>query len=121
MTVTLNPVEFRNHHEGRWLEIAWPDGVISMLPHRLLREACRCAQCLAAQRSGSAIVTAPGIRLDLVEPYGANVLRLGFDDGHSRGLYPFALLRELPARPGKSAEGQQENVLANPSSNSGLR
>jgi DUF971 family protein len=121
MAATLSPLEVRNHHAGRWLEITWSDGVVSVLPHRLLREACRCAQCVAAQRSGSPVAACPGIRLDQVEPYGANVLRLVFDDGHSRGLYPFAMLRELPAGRGGPAAVQQENVLANPSSSSGLR
>jgi DUF971 family protein len=54
----------------------------------------------------------------MIEPYGPGMLRFGFDDGHSRGLYPFEYLRELPSG---SRAVQQENVLANPSSNSGLR
>ncbi len=121
MAGAFDPVEIRNHPQGRWLEITWSDGVISVLPHRLLREACRCAQCQAERRSGSLMAAGQGIMLDLVEPYGANVLRLGFDDGHSRGLYPFTFLRELPARRSAPAADQQENVLANPSSSSGLR
>lgn len=121
MAGTVYPLELRNHREHRWLEITWSDGVIAVLPHRLLREACRCAHCQAAARKGNAVSIGPGIRLDLVEPYGANTLRLGFDDGHSRGLYPFTFLRELPAGRRAPAAVQQENVLANPSSSSGLR
>lgn len=112
----IHPVELRNHRKTRWLEIAWSDGVTAVVPHRVLREACRCAHCLAAMRSGKAVHAEPGICLDAVEPYGSNALRMVFDDGHGRGLYPFSYLRELPA-----AGVQQENVLANPSSSSGLR
>lgn len=112
------PVELRNHPAGRWLEVLWSDGVTAVLPHRLLREACRCAFCRAAQRKGQA-PSASGVSLDRVEPYGANVLRLVFDDGHDRGLYPFDYLRELPA--GGSSGDQQEKLLAKPSSSSGLR
>lgn len=121
MVGTVIPLEIHNNSTERRLEITWGDGVTSVLPHRLLREACRCAGCVAAQRAGNPIAASQEIRLDFVGPYGANVLRLGFDDGHSRGLYPFTYLRELPAACDVVAPGQQENVLANPSSSSGLR
>lgn len=121
MTVELRPLEIRNHRDGRWLEIAWSDGVTAVMPHRLLREACRCAHCLAAKKAGQMIRAEAGICLDVVEPYGPNALRLSFDDGHSRGLYPFAYLRELPAGSRPVASLQQEKELANPSSSSGLR
>ena len=121
MRADLRPLELRNHHDERWLEISWSDGVIAVIPHRLLREACRCAHCLAATRAGASERIAAGIRLDLIEPYGPGTLRLGFDDGHSRGLYPFEYLRELPSGSRIAAGCQQENVLAKPSSSSGLR
>jgi DUF971 family protein len=111
----------RNHREDRWLEVSWSDGVTAVLPHRLLREACRCAHCLASARSGEGIRAASGIRLDAVDPYGTNTLRLSFDDGHARGLYPFEYLRELAVSSRPVGVVQQENELANPSSSSGLR
>ena len=94
-TPELRPLELRNHQEGRWLEVVWSDGVTAVLPHRLLREACRCAHCLSAIRSGTAEAVAAKICLELIEPYGPGALRLGFDDGHSRGLYPFEYLRGM--------------------------
>jgi DUF971 family protein len=121
MRADVRPLEIRNHRDDRWLEIAWSDGVTAVVPHRLLREACRCALCLAAIRSGQSLRAEVGIRLNSVEPYGPNALRLCFDDGHSRGLYPFAYLRELPAGTRPVGSDQQENVLANPSNSSGLR
>lgn len=121
MAAAVHPLEVRNHREDRWLEIAWSDGVIAVLPHRLLREACRCAHCRVAAREGRDVRAMAGIRLETVEPYGTNTLRLSFDDGHERGLYPFEYLRELPVC-GRAAPGdQQEKELANPSSSSGLR
>jgi DUF971 family protein len=121
MASAARPLEIRNHLEEGWLEIAWSDGVTAVLPHRLLREACRCAHCQAAARAGEAASIVPGIRLHWVEPYGSNSLRLGFDDGHSRGLYPFSFLRELPAGRRSQAPSQQLKVLANPSSSSAPR
>jgi len=121
MRADVRPLEIRNHLDDCWLEIVWSDGVTAVVPHRLLREACRCAFCLAAIRSGKSLRAEVGIRLNSVEPYGPNALRLSFDDGHSRGLYPFAYLRELPAGTRQVDGDQQENVLANPSNSSGLR
>ena len=120
-TRELRPLELRNHQDDRWLEVVWSDGVTAVLPHRLLREACRCAHCLSAIRSGTVEAVAAKIRLELIEPYGPGALRLGFDDGHSRGLYPFEYLRELPAGIRKTGALQQEKELENPSSSSGLR
>lgn len=121
MAAAVHPLEVRNHREGRWLEITWSDGVIAVLPHRLLREACRCAHCRATVRDGGDVRAAAGIRLEAVEPYGSNTLRLSFDDGHARGLYPFEYLRELPIGSRAATGSQQEKELANPSSSSGLR
>ena len=121
MSAGLRPLELRNHPGDRRLEIVWSDGVIAVLPHQLLREACRCAHCLSALRAGTLLPVAPGTTLDLIEPYGPAALRLGFDDGHSRGLYPFEYLRQLPAVSRPRLSAQQENELANPSSSSGLR
>lgn len=93
--VVAVPLEISNHGAAGVLEIAWTDGMTGRLSHRLLREACRCAQCTAAARLGSAACVAGGIRITTIEPYGNNTLRLGFDDGHQRGLYPFDYLRSL--------------------------
>ena len=98
MNAQPHPLELRNHAEGRWLEIAWSDAVTAVIPHRLLREACRCAACLAAARSGDAVRSDPMVRVDAIEAFGPNALRFVFSDGHDRGLFPFGYLRELPVR-----------------------
>lgn len=116
----LRLLELRNHADGRWLEIEWSDEVIAVIPHRLLREACRCAACLSAARAGHAVTAQPGVRVDSIEAYGSNTLRLIFSDGHDRGLFPFEYLRALPVR-GREGGDQQEKVLAKPSNSSGLR
>ncbi len=98
LTAGLRPLELRNHAAGRWLEIEWSDAVTAVIPHRLLREACRCASCLAATRAGNAMAAPADVRLDSIEAYGPNALRLFFSDGHDRGLFPFEYLRALPVR-----------------------
>jgi DUF971 family protein len=118
----LRPLELRNHTEGCWLEIEWSDAVIAVIPHRLLREACRCAACVAAERAGQAVTAQAGVRVDSIEAYGPNALRLIFSDGHDRGLFPFEYLRALPVRCREGVgKNQQEKELAKPSSSSGLK
>jgi DUF971 family protein len=36
-----------------------------------------------------------GVNLAAAEPVGQYALNLRFSDGHERGIYPWALLREL--------------------------
>lgn len=91
----IRPIEISNHGADGVLEIAWSDGRIGRMAHRLLREACRCAFCTAAARGGTPVCAETAIRITVVEPYGNNTLRLGFDDGHQRGLYPFDYLLSL--------------------------
>lgn len=97
MTALAQPLEVKNNGNDGTLKIAWSDGVTGVMTHRLLRESCRCAHCSADLRRGIPVTAVSSIRITVVEPYGANTLRLGFDDGHQRGLYPFDYLRSLAA------------------------
>lgn len=97
MAAVIQPLEVSNHGAAGVLEIAWSDGLTGRMAHRLLREACRCAHCTAGARGGVPVHAETGIRITAVEPYGNNTLRLSFDDGHQRGLYPFDYLRSLAA------------------------
>jgi DUF971 family protein len=97
-TPEIQALEVSNHRATGMLEIIWSDGTRGVTAHRLLREACRCAQCTAVSRCGTPVIAENGIRITLIEPYGNNALRLGFDDGHGRGLYPFEYLRLLEAQ-----------------------
>lgn len=97
MSVPANPVEIVNHRGEGMLAITWDDGSADRLSHRLLRESCHCAHCAAARRAGGRLQAVPGIRITAIEAYGANTLHISFDDGHHRGLYPFAYLKSLAA------------------------
>lgn len=76
----------------RVLRIVWSDGRRSAIGHRALREACRCASC---RRQGGTVGAAQTVELLEIMPFGPNAVRLRFSDGHERGIYPFAYLREL--------------------------
>jgi DUF971 family protein len=91
----MTPLAVTDHGHSGVLEIEWPDGVVSRLPHSLLRARCRCAACeQARRRSGADPVAEAALRLTHIEPIGEGV-NLVFDDGHGRGIYPWAFLRQL--------------------------
>jgi len=95
LTPEIHPLEVSSQRATGMLKIIWSDGKTGVTAHRLLREACRCAHCAAVARGGAPVRAETGIRITAIEPYGNNTLRLSFDDGHQRGLYPFDYLRSL--------------------------
>lgn len=84
----------RLHNQPGSLRLEWPDGTRQELAHGLLRSQCPCAQCRAARLQGRIAAVQQGVRLLEINPQGYGV-QLLFDDGHGRGIYPWALLREL--------------------------
>jgi DUF971 family protein len=94
----MSPTAITNHERSGVLDISWSDGSISRLRHALLREHCRCAACEQLRRYGPGVAAAPeSLRLVRIEPVGEQALNLGFSDGHDRGIYPWAYLRQLGA------------------------
>jgi DUF971 family protein len=94
----MRPLAITDHARSGILEIAWSDGVVSRLPHGLLRARCRCAQCEQwRRRTGADAVAAEALRIVAIEPVGELGLNLVFNDEHGRGIYPWAYLRELCA------------------------
>jgi DUF971 family protein len=94
----MSPTEITDHSLSGVLEIAWPDGQRSRLRHALLREQCRCAACEQQRRHGPGVPPADGaLRLVRIELVGEQGLSLAFSDGHDRGIYPWAHLRQLGA------------------------
>lgn len=90
------PAEITDHRIAGVLEIAWSDGEVSRLSHALLREQCKCAACEQLRRRGPGTASAnEKLRLVHVEPVGEQGLNLQFSDGHDRGIYPWAYLRQL--------------------------
>lgn len=104
MTMEPRPAEIRVRQSSRLLEILWHDGTRSDYTFSLLRRSCRCTDCRSARLRGDA----PAGDIDSVGlvnavPVGNYALQFVFDDGHDRGIYPFAYLREL-TEPERSAQ-----------------
>jgi len=89
------PTALRLDSAARTLGIEWPGGLAHSLSYRLLRERCMCAQCRSARQKGAAIEADESVSVIDAVPYGPNAVQLVFSDGHSRGIFPFAYLREL--------------------------
>lgn len=92
-------VDYHLGSAGRALQLHWEDGLRSVLPAHLLRARCRSASAQRLRLDGGA----PEIPADLVitgaEPVGHYGINLAFSDGHARGIYPWAYLRELANLP----------------------
>ena len=90
------PTAVLDHRLGGVLELRWPDGARSLLPHALLRAKCRCAGCEQARRQGvECDADDPRVRLADLLPVSDKGLNLVFNDGHGRGIYPWNYLRDL--------------------------
>lgn len=83
------------------IEIEWQGGVRSVFRHLALRRMCPCALCREA--SSPALGPPPvaaGVRALDYSPVGRYALQFHWSDGHDSGIYPYALLREVPDGPG---------------------
>lgn len=78
------------------LHLTFADGHVQVLAAADLRRACRCAGCESARRRGQAPAAAAlGVSILQLVALGSTGLQLIFSDGHQRGIYPYAYLREL--------------------------
>ena len=96
MTATdPSPAELRVTPGGASLAIAWNDGATALIAAPGLRRACRCAACTAARATGKSVTAEADVTISAVEPIGGYAINVAFSDGHARGIYPWAFLREL--------------------------
>jgi DUF971 family protein len=94
-TAVAAPIELVLRDGRRTLELRWADGHSGRISAALLRSSCRCASCEHKRRSGGEIVVPASIALADARPFGVAALQPVFSDGHQRGLFPWAYLREL--------------------------
>ena len=92
-TPSCLPVQITDRRRSGLLVIEWDDGALSLLQHGRLRQQCRCAACTQRRRNGE--LPAPPSALADIRPVADKGLNLVFADGHDRGIYPWAYLREL--------------------------
>jgi DUF971 family protein len=92
----MSPEAISNESKTGVMAIRWPDGVRQLLGNAFLRARCQCADCKAIRRAASAeLAVAPDTRIAQILPVGSYAVQLMFNDGHTRGIYPWAFLRAL--------------------------
>ena len=74
--------------------LSWADGLTSSLSAPALRRACRCAWC-TRDRVLDRFHVADEQAIATAEALGSHGLHLTFADGHARGIFPWAYLRDL--------------------------
>ena len=89
------PLEIRLRKVQRVLELTWPDGAQSRISCLTLRRACACSNCQRLQQTGALTLIDAEVGVNRLELSGISGLQLYFSDGHFRGLYPWAYLRDL--------------------------
>jgi prepilin-type processing-associated H-X9-DG protein len=89
------PTEVKVTAGGGAIAVAWPGGATVTIDAANLRRACRCASCTAAREMGKPVAGEGAIAITVVEPIGGYAINIAFSDGHARGVYPWALFREL--------------------------
>lgn len=85
------------------MRILWRDGQHFLLPHRVLRGNCGCAQCVDEMthiRQVSVDDVPHDIRVEDVLEIGNYAIGILFSDLHDTGIFPFRHLRELCEREG---------------------
>jgi DUF971 family protein len=94
------PVEVAPTEDASRLRIRWQDGHSSEYTPRELRLACPCAGCVD-EMTGRPILRPETVPEDIhplaIRYVGRYALQFDWSDGHSTGIYPFSLLRELGA------------------------
>lgn len=78
--------------------IEWSDGHMSRYPFRELRIDCACAACIEEMtgRQLLDVLSVPGdiFAVDFL-PVGRYAVQFAWSDGHSTGIYPFTMLRQI--------------------------
>ncbi|MCZ7526546.1 MAG: DUF971 domain-containing protein [Acidimicrobiia bacterium] len=83
------------------LTVTWPDGTASRFPLEELRVNCPCADCRNRRERGLDVWPTPTsprpLRIVDAELVGAWGISLTWNDGHSTGIFSWAVLREWAA------------------------
>jgi DUF971 family protein len=92
------PSNIRAHQGDQILEVIWSENRTDRIPYQRLRTECPCASC-KDEWTGERILDPSTIRSDLklegMEMIGNYAVRLGWNDGHSSGLYTWETLGRI--------------------------
>lgn len=105
MTSQDSPVAINADRTHSEMTISWKDGHTSVYPFELLRVACPCASCRGGHENMRSepdvsffdmhIGDSPKTHIGKIEPVGSYAITIGWEDGHSYGIYSWHYLRRL--------------------------
>jgi len=82
-------------HQGESLVVEWHDGRIDTIDANVLRDSCPCASCRNAPHPLSP-ADPTRCRISQISVVGSYAVSVVFGpDGHSTGIYPYSMLREI--------------------------
>ena len=97
-SVAAEPPEALDVLEDGGIRFRWPSGQEVVIPSARLRDACPCAGCVE-EGTGRKILDPATIPADIrplqVTGVGSYAVQFRWSDGHSTGLYTWALLRQV--------------------------
>lgn len=94
----VTPTNIRALKDQRILEVTWPDKTVDRFPFKFLRCECPCAGCvdeITGERFLDPETIPNGIVPDEIGFIGNYALKIKWSDGHSTGLYSWAMLGKL--------------------------
>ena len=87
-------------HDDAQITLRWADGRTISVANRELRASCRCAHCVneyTGERTADPAVIPADIRAKEVRTVGNYALSVTWSDGHSTGLFPYAVIEQMVA------------------------
>ncbi len=94
MANSPQPTKIKAPHGARIFEIAWNDGQVQRIEHKVLRGYCPCAQC-QGHHGVTRFVGGSNLELREIARVGNYALGLTWGDGHNGGIFTFEYLRRL--------------------------
>ncbi|HVO21223.1 MAG TPA: DUF971 domain-containing protein [Anaeromyxobacter sp.] len=95
-SATAQPPEALDVLEGGAIRVLWGPGQEVVVPASRMRDACPCAACVE-EGTGRKILDPATIPADIrpleIAPVGSYAVQFRWSDGHSTGLYTWAVLR----------------------------
>lgn len=107
-SIEVTPTGLSRADDGS-IKISWSDETESTWTVGQLRKACPCATCREKRRSEAdapkrpmelpilSAAEAKPLEIESMRPVGTYAYNISFSDGHSSGIYTFAILRSNPS------------------------
>lgn len=90
----LEPIDIKVNVEQQRLLLRWEDGQHKDFSHTELRASCPCGFCRSARLRKKEIEYPIDIQISAIYAQGYGI-QICFSDGHDKGIFPWAFLKEL--------------------------